>query len=65
MNGVYMVHLPYRGAEPALTDMFGGQVQVMFDSLASSIEHISRQAARAHSDDSGAFRGAAGAAQRR
>jgi tripartite-type tricarboxylate transporter receptor subunit TctC len=40
MTGVYMVHLPYRGAAPALTDMFGGQVQVMFDSLASSIEHI-------------------------
>ena len=40
MTGVYMVHVPYRGAGPALTDMFGGQVQVMFDSLPSSIEHI-------------------------
>ena len=35
-----MVHVPYRGAGPALTDLLGGQVQVMFDSLPSSIEHI-------------------------
>jgi tripartite-type tricarboxylate transporter receptor subunit TctC len=40
MAGVDMVHVPYRGAAPALTDMIGGQVQVMFDNTASSIEHI-------------------------
>jgi tripartite-type tricarboxylate transporter receptor subunit TctC len=40
MTGADMVHVPYRGAAPALTDMIGGQVQVMFDNTASSIEHI-------------------------
>ena len=40
MAGVNMLHVPYRGAAPALTDLLGGQVQVMFDNLTSSIEHI-------------------------
>ena len=40
MAGVDMVHVPYRGAAPALTDLLGGQVQVMFDAMAASIEHI-------------------------
>jgi tripartite-type tricarboxylate transporter receptor subunit TctC len=40
MTGVELVHVPYRGAAPALTDMLGGQVQVMFDNLPSSIAHI-------------------------
>ena len=40
MAGVDMVHVPYRGAAPALTDLLGGQVQVMFDPMPSSIEHI-------------------------
>jgi tripartite-type tricarboxylate transporter receptor subunit TctC len=40
MTGVELVHVPYRGAAPALTDMLGGQVQVMFDNLPSSIGHI-------------------------
>jgi tripartite-type tricarboxylate transporter receptor subunit TctC len=40
MAGVDMTHVPYRGAGPALIDMLGGQVQIMFDSLPSSIEHI-------------------------
>jgi tripartite-type tricarboxylate transporter receptor subunit TctC len=35
-----MTHVPYRGAAPALADMIGGQVQAMFDSVSSSIEHI-------------------------
>jgi tripartite-type tricarboxylate transporter receptor subunit TctC len=40
MTGVELVHVPYRGAGPALTDMLSGQVQVMFDNLPSSIGHI-------------------------
>jgi tripartite-type tricarboxylate transporter receptor subunit TctC len=40
MAGVDMVHVPYRGAGPALTDLLGGQVQVTFDAIISSIEHI-------------------------
>src|SRR5712691_10795882 len=40
MTGVDMVHVPYRGSGPALTDLLAGQVQVMFDSMPSSIEHI-------------------------
>ena len=40
MTGIDMVHVPYRGGAPALTDLLGGQVHVMFDSIASSIEHI-------------------------
>jgi tripartite-type tricarboxylate transporter receptor subunit TctC len=40
MAGVNLVHVPYRGSAPALTDMLGGQVQVMFDALPSSIEHV-------------------------
>ena len=40
MTGVEMVHVPYRGAAPALADLMGGQVQVMFDNMASSLEFI-------------------------
>jgi tripartite-type tricarboxylate transporter receptor subunit TctC len=40
MTGINMIHVPYRGSPPALTDLLGGQVQVMFDNVASSIEHI-------------------------
>ena len=40
MSGVNMLHVPYRGAPPALTDLIGGQVHVMFDNMPSSIEHI-------------------------
>src|SRR5262245_31329084 len=40
MAGVDMVHVPYRGAGPALTDLLGGQVQVMFVDIVSSVEHI-------------------------
>jgi tripartite-type tricarboxylate transporter receptor subunit TctC len=40
MTGVNMLHAPYRGSVPALTDLMSGQVQVMFDNLPSSIEHI-------------------------
>jgi tripartite-type tricarboxylate transporter receptor subunit TctC len=40
MTGVSMTHVPYRGAGPATTDLLGGQVQVMFNGLPSSIEHV-------------------------
>jgi tripartite-type tricarboxylate transporter receptor subunit TctC len=40
MTGVDMVHVPYRGSAPMLTDLIGGQVHVAFDNLPSSIEHI-------------------------
>lgn len=40
MTGVMMVHVPYRGSAPALADLLGGQVQVMFDNMPSSIEFI-------------------------
>ena len=40
MAGVNLVHVPYRGGGPALTDLLGGQVQVMFPGTVSSIEYI-------------------------
>jgi tripartite-type tricarboxylate transporter receptor subunit TctC len=40
MAGVQMVHVPYRGSAPMITDLLGGQVQVAFDNLPASIEHI-------------------------
>jgi tripartite-type tricarboxylate transporter receptor subunit TctC len=40
LAGVHMVHVPYRGAGPALTDLIGGQVQVFFGGISASIEHI-------------------------
>src|SRR5262245_9990756 len=40
MTGVNMVYVPYRGQAPAMTDLLGGQVQVMFDPVVSSIAHI-------------------------
>src|SRR5712691_5555031 len=40
MAGVDMLHVPYRGAAPALTDLIGGQVEVMFEGMASLVDHI-------------------------
>jgi tripartite-type tricarboxylate transporter receptor subunit TctC len=40
MTGVNLVHVPYRGAGPALIDLLGGQVQVMFASMSSSIGYL-------------------------
>lgn len=40
MAGVRMNHIPYKGSAPALTDLIGGQVQLMFDNLPSSMPHI-------------------------
>ena len=47
MTGVDMLHVPYRGAVPALTDLLGGQVQVMFNTMAPSVEHIRAGTVRA------------------
>ena len=40
MTGVDMMHVPYKGSAPALTDLMGGQVQLMFDNLPSSLAQI-------------------------
>jgi tripartite-type tricarboxylate transporter receptor subunit TctC len=40
MTGIDMVHVPYRGVAPALTDLIGGQVQVLFDTMPNTIEYI-------------------------
>jgi tripartite-type tricarboxylate transporter receptor subunit TctC len=40
MAGVDLLYVPYKGAAPALTDLLGGQVHVLFDNVSSSIEHI-------------------------
>jgi tripartite-type tricarboxylate transporter receptor subunit TctC len=40
MTGVNMIHVPYRGQSAAMTDLLGGQVQVMFDPVVSSLPHI-------------------------
>jgi len=47
MTGINMVHVPYRGAAPAMTDLIGGQVQVMFPDMPSSIEYIRSEKLRA------------------
>jgi tripartite-type tricarboxylate transporter receptor subunit TctC len=40
MTGVNMVHVPYRSAGPSLTDLLGGQVQVSFPTMVSSVEYL-------------------------
>jgi tripartite-type tricarboxylate transporter receptor subunit TctC len=40
MSGIFMLHFPYRGSSPALLDMLGGSMDVMFDNLPSSMPHI-------------------------
>jgi len=40
MAGVQMTHVPYKGSAPALTDLIGGQVQLMFDNLPSALPQI-------------------------
>jgi tripartite-type tricarboxylate transporter receptor subunit TctC len=47
MTGVDMVHVPYRGAAPALTDLLAGNADVLFDNLPSSIGHVRAGALRA------------------
>ena len=40
LTGISMTHVPYRGGPPALTDLIGGQVQVMFVAISAAIEYI-------------------------
>jgi tripartite-type tricarboxylate transporter receptor subunit TctC len=40
MTGTQMVHIPYKGSSPAMADLLGGQVQIMFDNLPSAMPHI-------------------------
>jgi len=40
MTGVDMLHIPYKGSAPAVTDLMGGQVNIMFDNIPSSLPHI-------------------------
>src|SRR5204862_5493593 len=40
MTGTFMVHFPYRGSGPALIDLLGGSMDLMFDNLPSSMPHI-------------------------
>ena len=47
ITGIKMTHVPYRGAGPALTDMIAGTVDVLFDNMPSSIEHIKAGTLRA------------------
>jgi len=47
MAGVDMIHVPYRGGGPALTDLLGGQVQVYFGNMVSSVEYIKAGTLRA------------------
>jgi len=47
MTGCEMLHVPYKGAGPALIDLMGGQVHVLFDNLPSSIGHIKNGKVRA------------------
>ena len=47
MTGAKMQHVPYRGAAPAITDLLGGQVQVIFDNMPSILQHIRAGSVRA------------------
>lgn len=47
MCGVNFIHVPYRGASQAITDLLGGQVQILFEPLPASIQHIKSGALRA------------------
>lgn len=46
-NGIFMTHIPYRGSGPAIKDLLGGAVDVMFDNLPSAMPHIRQGSLRA------------------
>src|SRR5436305_13956088 len=47
MTGIDMQHVPYRGNGPALTDLLGGQVQIMFDTMPAAIGYVRADKLRA------------------
>lgn len=47
MTGTFMVHIPYKGSAPALADMMGGRIHLMFDNLASALPSIRSEKVRA------------------
>jgi tripartite-type tricarboxylate transporter receptor subunit TctC len=47
MAGIQMVHVPYKGSAPALADLLGGQVDVMFDLLMTAVQHVKSDKVRA------------------
>ena len=47
MTGTFMVHIPYKGSAPALADMMGGRIHLMFDNLASALPSIKSEKVRA------------------
>lgn len=57
-TGVFMTHIPYRGSGPALKDLIGGAVDVMFDNLPSAMPHIKSGALKAFAVTSGVRSGA-------
>ncbi len=40
MTGTELLHVPYKGSAPAMTDLLGGQISIMFDNLPSAIQHV-------------------------
>jgi tripartite-type tricarboxylate transporter receptor subunit TctC len=47
MAGIDLVHVPYRGAGPAMVDLMSGQVQVMFNTMSASLQHVRAGSLRA------------------
>jgi tripartite-type tricarboxylate transporter receptor subunit TctC len=47
MTGTFMLHIPYKGAGPAMTDFLGGQVNLMFDNLPTALPHVNSGKLRA------------------
>ena len=47
ITGTYILHIPYRGSSPALTDLMGGQIDFMFDNLPAALPHIQSGAVKA------------------